>query len=131
MCSYCVDRALRRAEDPPHHRLERFERHRLERRLERGAVVPLAAERRLLEARVAAELLAQVPVEADVVEEVVALEDAVLLDHPEVLSETNDESWMFFPSHVASTSKVSPQPSPANGYAVRFSAARGFNFMMR
>src|SRR6202000_1576757 len=38
--------------------------------------------RRIFEMRVAAELLAHVTVDAEMVEEIIALEDAVLLDHP-------------------------------------------------
>ena len=53
-------------------------------RIEGGVVVQLDEARRALEVRMAAELLAHVPIDADVLEEVVALEDAVLLHHPVV-----------------------------------------------
>src|SRR5262245_61207657 len=50
-----------------------------------GKLVVLGAELlRVLEVRGAAMCLASVPVEADVVPEVVALEDAVVGDHPEI-----------------------------------------------
>jgi hypothetical protein len=53
--------------------------------IEGGVVIALDELGRALEMRMAAELLAHVAVQADVMEEVVALEDAVLLHHPEVL----------------------------------------------
>src|SRR4030095_6994552 len=80
-----VDRLPRRREDLAERALERLERQRLVVRVEAVLVVLLAELGAVAEPFVAAEALAQVPVEPEVVEEVVALEDRVLLDDPAVL----------------------------------------------
>ena len=65
-------------------RIELFERHRRVVGIEGGLVVVGAELRAQLVVGMSDELIAQVPVEPEVMEEVVALEDPVLLDHPVV-----------------------------------------------
>jgi len=77
-----VNGILRRREHSAQHRLEKFKRRAFQRGIERGVVIDLAKARGALEMRMAAELLSHVSIQPDVLEEVVALEDAVLLDHP-------------------------------------------------
>src|SRR5690349_7736047 len=79
---YGTPRALHHA---PDHRLELRERHRLVRRIERVLIVLLAELRRVGVEGVILVLVAHIAIEAEVLEEVVALEDAVLLDHEEIL----------------------------------------------
>src|SRR5215210_9184912 len=77
-----VDRALRCREKAPEHRFEELQRCAVIGRIERRLVVELAEPRGIREISVAAERLAHVAVEADVMEEIIALEDAVLLGDP-------------------------------------------------
>ena len=80
-----IDRLARLAEYFLQHRFKGLKRHRSEIGIE-GDLIEQAAEfLGLLEMRMPAELLAHVPVEPQVVEEVIPLEDAVMLDHPMVL----------------------------------------------
>ena len=64
------------------HGLERLERERRVRRIERDLIELVAPARGRVEVRVAAQRLARVAVAAEVVEIVVALEDLVLLEQP-------------------------------------------------
>src|SRR4051812_15713206 len=80
-----VQRAARLGEDAAEQRLEERERERRAGGGERWSVIAGAELLGAPEPRVTPELLAQVPVAADVVEEIVTLEDAVLLHHPVVL----------------------------------------------
>src|SRR5438067_6189591 len=80
-----VKRPPRLREYAAEHRLEEGERERLAGGVEGRSIEPGAELLRASEPRVVPELLAHVPVAADVVEEIVALEDAVLLHHPVVL----------------------------------------------
>src|SRR4051812_25494766 len=80
-----VHGALRERHHAAEHRLEERERQRFPLRVECRAVVARAELGGALERRVAAKALAQIPVAADVMEEVVALEHRMLLDHPVVL----------------------------------------------
>ena len=77
-----MNRLLRCREDAVDHRLEKFQRGAVIGLVERGLIVDFTEACRVLEMRVAAELLAQVAVEAEVVEEIIALEDAMVGDHP-------------------------------------------------
>ena len=70
------------AEHAPHHRLEESERRAVVVGVERRLVVFLAEPRAGLEMRVAAKLFAHVAVHAEVVEEIIALEDAVMWRDP-------------------------------------------------
>ena len=74
-----VDRLLRRGEHPPQHGLEEVERQRVVARIEAVLVVGGAEVRAGAPVRMVPVPVAQVPVESQVVEEVVALEDAVVL----------------------------------------------------
>src|SRR5439155_14472122 len=77
-----VDRVLRRREDTPDHRLEELEGRRVVARIEAVLIVAAAEVRAGLPVRMIAVAVAHVPIEPQVMEEVVALEDAVVLDDP-------------------------------------------------
>src|SRR5687768_3012475 len=70
-----VERAVRCRENAPDHRFEEFQRSAVICRVERRLVLDLAEACGVLEVRMAAERLAHVAVDADVVEEIIALED--------------------------------------------------------
>ena len=71
-------------ENAPQNRLRDIERRALQLRVEGGIVVELAQPLRALEVRMPVNLLVHVRIQSEVLEEVIALEDAVLLDHPGV-----------------------------------------------
>src|SRR5262249_47655744 len=80
-----IDGVLRTAQEAAQHRLEEGEGQRFAFGVECGAVVACAELFGPCEAGGIAKALAEVAVHAEMVEEIVALEDAVLFDHPEVL----------------------------------------------
>src|SRR5262249_18126763 len=80
-----VDRVLDRGEDLTNHGLELLEPHTLVFRVECRLIVYGAEVFRVCVPRVIAELIPHVPIEPEVVEEVVTLEDRMLFDHPMVL----------------------------------------------
>src|SRR6185437_348655 len=77
-----IDSILRLRKQTPQHWLEFADRQSLGLRVERRIVVKLNELRRALVVLVSLEHVAHVAVHADVVEEVIALENAVILDHP-------------------------------------------------
>src|SRR6478672_2550458 len=79
-----IDGALRSLHHAAQHRHEGLERHGVVIGIEGVLVVAGAEHRGALEAGMPAELLTHVPVEPEIVEEIVALEDAVMLQHPVV-----------------------------------------------
>src|SRR3979490_394327 len=79
-----VDRILRERQNPPQHRFEEFQRCAFHSGVECGIVINLAETCSAMEVGVAAKLLAHVWIHADMLEEEVALENSVLLNHPVV-----------------------------------------------
>jgi hypothetical protein len=77
-----IDGSARRAQHASDHRLERFERHRLEVGIKRRLIEHAAELFRLFEVGMAAKLFAHIAVKPNEVEEVIALEDAVMLHDP-------------------------------------------------
>src|SRR5579885_1299716 len=84
-CRLRIERASGLGEQPAHHGLESFQRHRFQLRIERRRIVLLAELEDVVPPRMAAQLIALVAVGPQVVEPVVALHDAVILDDPVVL----------------------------------------------
>ena len=68
-------------DDPAQHRLEGLQRHGVVVGFEAVLIVQMAELRGVFELRMAAVLLAHVAVQAQVMEEVIALENAVLVHH--------------------------------------------------
>ena len=77
-----VDAVDRPREHPADHRLEEVERRALIGRVERCLIVLLAEFRAGLEMRMPAKILADVAVHPEMVEEIIALEGAVLVGDP-------------------------------------------------
>src|SRR5947199_10870709 len=75
-----VDRLPGRREDAPDHRLEELERQRVVARVEAVLIVVAAKVRAGLPVGMVPVAVAHIPIESQVVEEEVALEDAVVLD---------------------------------------------------
>src|SRR4029450_6591613 len=69
-------------EQAANHRFEEFERGAVIVGVERGLVVELAKSRRVLGMGMPAKRPAHVAVHSEVVKEIIALEDAMMLDHP-------------------------------------------------
>jgi Adenylate and Guanylate cyclase catalytic domain len=82
-----IDGSARRAERASDHRLERFERHRLEVGIERRLIEHAAELFRLFEVGMAAKLFAHIAVKSNEVKEIIALEDAMMLHDPVILSD--------------------------------------------
>ena len=79
-----VDRSARSFHDASDHTLERFKRHHLVSRIERRLIEEMTELSAVFEMRMSAELISHISVKTDVMEEIVALEDAVVFDHPEI-----------------------------------------------
>ena len=71
-----------RGEHPAQSRSQEFQRLAFHCRVERGIIVDLAKAGRAFAMQIPAKLFTHVRIQADVPEEIVALEDAVFLDHP-------------------------------------------------